>query len=336
MQRSWGRNLAYVARRVGMKATLVLQEGPGAGRSYSLDPATKPILTVGRSSDRDIVLSDNRSSRHHADLHWSGQFWQIMDRGSTNGTYVNGLQVHRPHDLRLGDRLTIGETTLVLRQAAERVPAPARPAQPRSASQRPAIEPASRGRTSPGVTVAFWLMAVLIAVAVVCLATGAFLPWLRVEGAMSQNLGPLIESATDIISSIFGPDSLFHVTQEIGGLEGYGKLTLGIAVVCAIMLAVDLFLARRSVVAGIVYLLTALIAAGAMASDLLNFYQLYKQVESVSLLFGIQLGEVVQFLDQFVEMQVTPLIGLQLTIVGLALLLVGGVGRLAVALLGRR
>jgi len=314
-----------------MKATLFLQEGPGAGRSYPLDPAIKPILTVGRSSGRDIVLNDHRSSRHHADLRWSGQFWQVVDRGSTNGTYVNGLRVHRPYDLRLGDRLTIGETTLVLRQAAERAPVPSAPP-PRRA---PVAGSAPRGRTSPGVTVAFWLVAVLVAVAVVCLATGAFLPWLRVEGAMSQNLGPLIESATDIISSILGPDSLFHVTQEIGGLEGYGKLTLGIAVVCLITLAVDLFLARRSVVPGIVYLLTALIAAGAMASDLLNFYRLYKQVESVSLLFGIQLGEVVQFLDQFVQMQVTPLIGLQLTIIGLALLLVGGVGRLVVALLGR-
>ena len=45
--------------------------------------------------------------------------------------------------------------------------------------------------------------------------------------------------------------------------------------------------------------------------------------------------EVVQFLDQFVKMEVTPLVGLQLTIIGLVLLLVGGIGRLVVALLDR-
>jgi len=313
-----------------MKATLVLQEGPGAGHSYPLDPARGPI-SVGRSSTCDITLPDQRASRHHADLRWNGQFWQVVDRGSTNGTYVNGLQVHRPYDLRPGDRLTIGETTLVLRQEA--APAPALSARP--ARRVPVAEPAPRQRPSVAVDAAFWFMSGLIALAVVCLAAGAFLPWLRIEGAMAQNLGPLIESATDIISSIFGPDSLFHITQEIGGLEGYGKLTLGIAVICALMLAVDLFLARRSVVSSVVYLLTALIAAGVMASDLLNFYRLYKQAESVSLLLGIQLGEVIQFLDQFVEMQVTPLIGLYLTLVGLALLLVGGVGRLVVALLSR-
>jgi hypothetical protein len=172
-------------------------------------------------------------------------------------------------------------------------------------------------------------------VAVVCLATGAFLPWLQVTGSLSQELGPLIQGVTDLVSSIFGSDSLFHVTQDIGGLEGYGKLTLAVAVVCAIALAVDVFMARKTMVPAIVYLLTGLIATGAMASDLVNFYKLYKQVESWSLLFGIQLGQVVQFLDQFVEMKVTPLIGLQITVAGLVLLLVGGVGRLIVALLHR-
>jgi len=286
---------------------------------------------VGRSSTCDIALPDQRASRHHVDLRWNGQFWQVVDRGSTNGTYVNGLQVRRPYDLRPGDRLTIGETTLVLLQETAPAPAPSgRPAQ-----RVPVGEPAPRRGPSVAVNVAFWLMTGLIALSVVCLAAGAFLPWLRIEGAMAQNMGPLIESATDIISSLLGPDSLFHITQEIGGLEGYGKLTLGIAAICAIMLAVDLFLARRSVVAGIIYLLTALLAMGAMASDLMNVYRLYKQIESVSLLFGIQLGEVVQFLDQFIEMQVTPLIGLYLTLVGLVLLFAGGVGRLAVALLDR-
>ncbi len=64
-----------------------------------------------------------------------------------------------------------------------------------------------------------------------------------------------------------------------------------------------------------------------------DFYQLYKQVESWSVLFGIQLGEIVQFLDQFIEMQVTPLIGLPLTVGGLGLLLAGSIVRLASALL---
>jgi hypothetical protein len=175
----------------------------------------------------------------------------------------------------------------------------------------------------------------LLAGSVICLASGALLPWLRIEGSLSEDLGPVIQGATEIISSLLGPDSLFHVTQEISGLEGYGKLTLGVAVVCALALAVDVFFFRSSAAIGLVYLLSGLIASGAMASDLYNFYSLYKQVESWSLLFGIQLGEVVQFLDRFVTMDVTPLVGLQLTILGLALLLLGAVGRLTLGLIGR-
>jgi hypothetical protein len=169
----------------------------------------------------------------------------------------------------------------------------------------------------------------------VCLASGAFLPWLRLTGSLSQDLEPLIKGVADIVSSIFGADSLFHVTQEFNGLEGHGKLTLGVAVVCSIALVVDMFFYRRSVAPGIVYLLSGVIAVGAMASDLVNLYGLYKQVESWSVMFGIELGEVVQFLDQFIKIEVEPLIGLQITVVGLALLLVGGVGRLVVALLAR-
>jgi hypothetical protein len=254
-----------------------------------------------------------------------------LDRGSTNGTYVNGMQVRQPYDLRFGDRVTIGETTLVLRElsVSQQAPAPAAPprrAQPRSAP---------RAQPSTGVTVAFWIVAAIIAGAVVCLATGAFLPWLRITGSTSDNLAPIIKDMTDIISAIMGPDSLFQVTQEIDGMEGYGKLTLGMAVICGIALAVDIFLARKSAVPGIVYLLSGLMAMGAMASDLVNMFQIYKQVEQWSILFGIQLGEVVQFLDQFVKMEVTPLVGLQLTIIGLVMLLVGGIGRLMVALLDR-
>ena len=63
--------------------------------------------SVGRSTECNIVLKDHRSSRHHADLRWNGHAWQVVDQGSTNGTYVNGLQVRQPYDLRFGDRVII-------------------------------------------------------------------------------------------------------------------------------------------------------------------------------------------------------------------------------------
>jgi len=45
-----------------MKARLIVQEGPSSGLSYSLDPFQQPVLSVGRSSQCDIVLKDPRVS----------------------------------------------------------------------------------------------------------------------------------------------------------------------------------------------------------------------------------------------------------------------------------
>jgi hypothetical protein len=336
-----------------MKAWLALQEGPGAGRSHPLDPLRQTVLSVGRSSECDIVLSDGRASRHHADIRWDGRQWTVVDNRSTNGTYVNGLQVHGPYDLRVGDRITIGETTMVLRehvaQSPIEGPVPAHRPQPApgqgpiaGAGERPRKAkappvdggvPRSGAHTAAGVL--FWLAQGLIAVAVVCLASGAFLPWLRVKGSLSQELGPLLQGITDAISYFVGGDSYFEFTQEISGLEGYGKLTLAVAGISLIAMIVDVFFYRKSVVPAIVYLLSALIAMGSMASDLSNFYRLYKEAETWSLLFGIQLADVIQVFDQFIDMTVTPLPGLPLTVVGLVLLLLGGVGRLVVAILDR-
>jgi hypothetical protein len=183
--------------------------------------------------------------------------------------------------------------------------------------------------------VGFWLVQGFIVLAVIGLAAGSFLPWIRVSGTLSQDLGPVIQGLTGLISHFLGTDSFLHFTQDISGAEGYGKLTLVLAVMGLIGLVVDMFIQRKSPVTGIVYVLSSMIVVGAMASDLMNFYKLYKQAESWSLLFGIQLRDVVQVFDQFIDMQITPLPGLPLTVVGLVLLIVGGIGRLIVAVLSR-
>jgi hypothetical protein len=53
------------------------------------------------------------------------------------------------------------------------------------------------------------------------------------------------------------------------------------------------------------------------------------------MLFGIQLADVIQVFDEFIDMTITPLPGLPLTVVGLVVLLLGGIGRLVVAILDR-
>jgi hypothetical protein len=84
-----------------------------AGSRHELD---RPVVTVGRSQQCDIVVEDASASRCHAELRReAGAFW-VVDLGSTNGTEVNGERVERAR-LETGDRITVGQTVLVFERA---------------------------------------------------------------------------------------------------------------------------------------------------------------------------------------------------------------------------
>ena len=337
-----------------MKAWLTIQEGPSIGHSYALDPFKQPALTLGRSSECDITLADHRASRHHADIRWNGSQWEVVDRSSTNGTYVNDLQIHQPHELRPGDRVNIGETTLILRDTppAQKGSPARRPVQdavrtaegqavhgsaaqpvPGAAGRGAAVATGGKGWTT-GTKVAFWIAQGLATVAVICLGAGALLPWIQISGSLSQNLQPLVQGIAELVASLSGSESMFNVSQQIGGLDGYGRLTLGIAVLSTLALAVDIFI-YRSAVPGIVYLVSGMVATGAIGFDLVNYYRYYDQLQDLTLLLGIQLADVVQVFDQFIDLQITPMVGLRLTGAGLVLLLIAGIGRLVAAFVMR-
>jgi pSer/pThr/pTyr-binding forkhead associated (FHA) protein len=46
-------------------------------------------LTLGRSSDNDVVLRDFSVSRHHARVEEGDETFRIVDLGSTNGIRFN-------------------------------------------------------------------------------------------------------------------------------------------------------------------------------------------------------------------------------------------------------
>jgi hypothetical protein len=336
-----------------MKAWLVLQDGTGAGPRYLLDPA-RQCLSLGRSPDCDIVVNDQRVSRHHADIQWNGRQWEVADKGSVNGTYVNGTQINRLWPLLPGDRVTAGETIMVMQEYAEQ---PIVPPQVRATTQPygtvgpPQTAPEMyRGQPSelaweqaperpraqvPADTgIAFWLGQGLIVAAVICLAAGAFLPWLRVTGSLSSDLGGLVEGISSIVSSLVGED-LLSVTQDVSTFSGFGKLSLGIAVACIILLFVDVFLRGRSIVPPLMYILISVLVGVVLVMDLKGLYDVYEQVQSVSTLFGVKLEDVVKAFGKFIDVKVTLLPGLYLTAAGLGLVLVGGIVRLLAALSAR-
>lgn len=70
-------------------AVIVLVGPPGyIGKQWLL---TKTDLTIGRSVESDVYISDNSLSRAHAKFIVAGSDVSILDLGSTNKTQVNGV-----------------------------------------------------------------------------------------------------------------------------------------------------------------------------------------------------------------------------------------------------
>jgi hypothetical protein len=69
-------------------------------------------LTIGRTPDNQLVMSDPKASSHHAEIRSDGSSFSIIDLGSTNGTFVNNQRIDRniPRPLANGDRIRIGDT----------------------------------------------------------------------------------------------------------------------------------------------------------------------------------------------------------------------------------
>ena len=78
-------------------------------------------LLIGRGEGNHIRLPSKSVSRQHALLIYADGRWCIEDRGSANGTFVNGTRIPfgAPHPLRHADRVRIGTEELVFSWPAE-------------------------------------------------------------------------------------------------------------------------------------------------------------------------------------------------------------------------
>jgi hypothetical protein len=96
-----------------------LKEGAGGVGAGSLllpngDRITlgERTLSIGRSTECDIVIPDTNVSRRHAEIRPTIDGFNLVDLGSTNGSLVNGERVTQ-RELREGDELAFGNTRLV-------------------------------------------------------------------------------------------------------------------------------------------------------------------------------------------------------------------------------
>lgn len=90
--------------------TLVVLKSPALDEGTDVMLNSAP-LTVGRGGQNDIELDgDDFASAEHARFEPRQDGVWIADVGSTNGTYVNGIQLERPRKLVSGDIVRVGQT----------------------------------------------------------------------------------------------------------------------------------------------------------------------------------------------------------------------------------
>jgi len=68
--------------------------------------------SIGRQTTCDIVIADHNVSRVHAEIKFVQGSWRIDDRGSTNGTRVNGSMIVEPTPLTSGDVVAFGAVNI--------------------------------------------------------------------------------------------------------------------------------------------------------------------------------------------------------------------------------
>jgi sigma-B regulation protein RsbU (phosphoserine phosphatase) len=81
---------------------------------------------IGRAEESHVRIPDRSLSRSHAEIHQRDGASYLVDLGSTNGTYLNGVRLERERPLRDGDVIVLGEVTVVFHERLMPAPAPER------------------------------------------------------------------------------------------------------------------------------------------------------------------------------------------------------------------
>lgn len=100
---------------------LVVRRAGADGERVALDPGTG--VTLGRSRENAVVLTDASVSREHARVFFREGSWWAEDLGSKNGTKVNGQRVDKAARLAPGDVLQLGNFQVAFSASGSQVTA---------------------------------------------------------------------------------------------------------------------------------------------------------------------------------------------------------------------
>jgi hypothetical protein len=73
-----------------------------------------PYTSIGRAISNTIAINDSFASAEHAILTLRGGQWWLEDRGSSNGTVLNGYRIQEPIVLSSGDTIVVGRVEMKL------------------------------------------------------------------------------------------------------------------------------------------------------------------------------------------------------------------------------
>jgi len=97
---------------IATRAHVTLRVLHGSDRGRTFDHLPTPV-TIGREEGNSIQLNDERISRYHLKLQEDNDKIVLTDLESTNGTKVNGEDIH-VRILRDGDLISVGRSLLLV------------------------------------------------------------------------------------------------------------------------------------------------------------------------------------------------------------------------------
>ena len=105
-----------MVRKPGRPQPAAPPEARTSTSTAALSPiALKERLVIGRDPQCDVVLPSREVSRRHAEIRRENGAYTVRDLASTNGTFLNGVEVQGRMELVEGARLRTGPYTFLLR-----------------------------------------------------------------------------------------------------------------------------------------------------------------------------------------------------------------------------
>jgi diguanylate cyclase (GGDEF)-like protein len=102
--------LREAAKKTAYLILISSKTAAAVGKMVKLDQGE---FVMGRAADTQLQVEDDGISRKHCKISASPNgTHQVVDLGSTNGTYLNGVKVN-VHTLQDGDKIQIGANTVV-------------------------------------------------------------------------------------------------------------------------------------------------------------------------------------------------------------------------------